>query len=83
MEKGAKVSGDGVFCELRPTPRPPIYSVEVIEVACRALEAIVKTAQIFRDSTHVVDDCGDVRDTAIRIIRDGLASHEKAIRGEG
>lgn len=59
--------------------KAPIYPVEVIEVACRALEAIDKfTPDGDEEETHV----GCIVNTALRIISDGLASHEKAIRGE-
>lgn len=58
-----------------PEAKPPIYSVEVIAVACRALEAICR----FPAGTPNVVESADL---ALRIIRDGLASHEKAIKGE-
>lgn len=58
--------------------KSPIYPVEVIEVACRAL-AIEKW-----DFPDEADRAAaeDLVSTALRIIRDGLASHEKAIKRE-
>lgn len=67
----------------RPTPKLPIYPVAVIEVACRALQAVVS-----------LDDCGaslsgPARETVNRlvesclsIVSEGLEDHRRAIRGE-
>jgi hypothetical protein len=61
----------------RPEPKPPIYSVAVIEAASRALQAVTEV--------HGATEVGildAIQNSALRIIRDGLASHERAIRGE-
>lgn len=64
----------------RPEPKPPIYPVSVIEVACRALEALVAVAPAIAGENFA--GANGAAECALRIIRDGLASHEKAIRGE-
>jgi hypothetical protein len=68
-----------------PAPKPPIYPVSVIEVACRALEAIAEAsehAERIDLSDTSSELLGEALDIAVRIIRDGLASHERAIKGE-
>lgn len=64
-------------------PKPPIYSVEVIEVACRALDTV---SNLMSEGIELGEDAAAMAnefvDIAVRIIRDGLASHEKAIKGE-
>lgn len=68
----------------RPAPRPPIYSVAVIEVACRALEVLANVAK-----AECVQPGGEAESlgnhiglVALRIVLDGLVGHEKAMRGE-
>jgi len=61
----------------RPAPKPPIYSCAVIEAASRALQAVTEV--------HGANEIGildEIQNCALRIIRDGLASHERAIKGE-
>lgn len=66
----------------RTPQKPPIYPVSVIEVACRALDILSN----LQANDWPVEAWGPVinagEQTAIRIICDGLASHEKAIKGE-
>ena len=67
----------------RAEPKPPIYPVAVIEVACRALEAFAAITPITNTVTPEFHQKMDETVTkAIEIIHDGLASHEKAIKGE-
>lgn len=68
----------------RPVPKPPIYPVWVIEVACQALTALVNTKQsgMIVSGGLAADIGNESALTALRIIRDGLASHERAIKGE-
>jgi hypothetical protein len=55
----------------------PIYPVEVISVACRALEMLA-----LYDDQHVGPEAKAIAVIATRIISDGLLSHEIAIKGE-
>ena len=67
----------------RPAPKPPIYPVAVIEVACRALEALTALAPMTKSITPAFHERLDrAVCTAVDIIADGLASHERAIKGE-
>jgi hypothetical protein len=64
-----------------PAPKPPIYPVSVIEVAfgvVSALKGIHPTG--FTDEDKLIHN--EAWSCAMRIIRDGLASHERAIKGE-
>ncbi len=65
--------------ETRPEPKPPIYSVAVIEVACRALEVLCDTDSRDEELKKAMNEAQTI---AVHIIRDGLASHERAIKGE-
>lgn len=68
----------------RPAPKPPIYSVAVIEVACQALTALASTKQsgMIVPGGLAAGIGNESALTALRIIRDGLASHERAMKGE-
>lgn len=60
--------------------KPPIYSCEVIQTACRALEAL--NGMEVSPGSHGYTDVAEATWSALRIIRDGIASHERAIKGE-
>lgn len=77
-------AGAGVICNpCVAVAKPPIYPVEVIEVACRALEAIASLAAAQVDlGKEAVSAFDTACQAAARIVADGLASHEKAIKGE-
>ena len=59
--------------------KQPIYPVEVIAVACRALAGVLDVSPSDQTLHDIMDE---IQLTALRIIRDGLASHERAIKGE-
>lgn len=63
----------------RPAPKPPIYPVEVIEVACRTLEAL---AAMMHAGSILSPDNALTISAALRILYDGLTSQERAIKGE-
>jgi hypothetical protein len=66
-----------------PAPKPPIYPVSVIEVACRVLEVIAgMQGGLFTPNGAGGTALEEASSTAILIIRDGLVSHERAIKGE-
>lgn len=72
-------------CHRGPDAKAAIYPVEIIEVACRALEvALMAMAQSAgKPTTQGFDNYVlDIGNFSLRIIHDGLASHEKAIKGE-
>jgi hypothetical protein len=61
-------------------PLPPIYPIPLIEVACRALEVALKAIEQSKDvprlpsfDAHLLD----IGNSSLRIIKDGLASHER------
>lgn len=58
-------------------PLPPIYPIPLIDVACRALEALSPLKSPEPDTSRAI---GEATATALRIIRDGLASHELAAK---
>lgn len=65
-------------------PLPPIYPIPLIEVACRALEAVAAVAGTGTTGgpmpSSFIAACADVSASAVRIIRDGLISHELAAK---
>jgi hypothetical protein len=66
-----------------PAPKPPIYPVSVIEMACRVLEVIAGS----KGGALTLNEGGNAllaqaAISAIRIIHAGLASQERAIKGE-
>lgn len=62
-------------------PLSPIYPIALIEVACRALDAIsgLKGGAVTLNGP-ASDALGDATASAVRIIRDGLLSHEAAAK---
>jgi len=66
-------------------PKPAqvsVYPTEVINAASRALEALTGLITLLRPDSERALAAVLISDSAIRIIRDGLASHELAIKGE-
>ncbi len=61
-------------------PLPAVYPLGLIEVACRALEAVAANEATIGAGDALVDIVADIVGSSLRIIRDGLASHEAAAR---
>jgi len=61
-------------------PLPPVYPIPLIEVACRALEMVSGLEEHLRRAFTDVEIkvIADIAQSSLRIIRDGLASHEHA-----
>lgn len=73
MNPSDKVTAKELF-----QPLPPIYPISLIEVACRALEALRSFAPALKGPTlEAGNEAGDI---AVRIIRDGLSSHEAMVK---
>lgn len=56
-------------------PLPAVYPIALIEVACRALDVLASLEQGSKTTPEDRDMIEEAERTAIRIIRNGLASH--------